>query len=238
VSTVAKVARTKNFLRLRKMNHLKPSVQSHLKNVYGHLSLMFFISTVSSVLYFQDLIPDLLSQFSIYGTVISFFGFHWSSKKYFWSLSFAAFKGISLAPLLDYASIQAGSIVPVALASTCLVLISFTASVLLTPSTQYIKIGGFVGSLLTVTSLLSLVNLFVRSSSLFSLELYSGLVLFSLFLIHDTQSIIEKAEMGSRDFLLHSMELYSDVIAIFVRVVLILLRKEENESSKKKKKVY
>jgi FtsH-binding integral membrane protein len=199
---------------------------------------MFFISSVSSVLYFQDLIPEFLVQLSMVGTFVSFFGFFWSSQRYLWSLSFAFFKGISIAPLLDYASIQSDAIVPVALASTCVVLLSFTLSVILTPSPQFIKIGGFLGSLMTVTSLLSLLNLFLRSSSLFSLELYSGLILFSLFLIHDTQSIIEKTEMGSRDYLLHSMELYTDVIAIFVRLVLILLKKEEQESSKKKKKVY
>lgn len=219
--------------------NLKPSIQSHLKNVYGHLSLMFLVSSTSSVLYFQDLIPSFLVQVSMFATLISFFGFYFSSQKYWFSLSFAFFKGISLAPLLDYASINP-SIVPMALASTFLILLSFTASVILTPSPAFIKIGGFLGSLLTITSLVSLLNLFIRSDSLFSLELYAGLFSFALFLIHDTQSMIEKAEMGSRDYLSHSMELYTDVIAIFVRLVIILLRKEEQESSKdkKKKKVY
>ena len=219
-----------------KMN-LKPSVQNHLRNVYSHLSLMFLVSTISSVLYLEDALPRFLVEISIFSTFVSFLGFYFSSQKFLFSLVFAFFKGISLGPLLDFASLNPSTI-PLALASTLLILISFTASVVLTPSTSFIKVGGLLGSLFSVTCLLSLLNLFFQSQALFSVELYAGLISFSLFLIHDTQGMIEKAEMGSRDYLLHSMELYVDVIAIFTRLLVILMKKDqEKDSSKKKKKV-
>lgn len=65
-------------------------------------------------------------------------------------------------------------------------------------------------------------------ASVFSISLYGGLVLFSAFLLYNTQRIVRKAEthptysMVPYDPVNASMSIYMDVINIFVRIVTIL----------------
>lgn len=80
---------------------------------------------------------------------------------------------------------------------------------------------------------LSVSNMFIQSNSLFSIELYLGLFVFSGFVVYDTQIMIMKAERGSRDYLLHSLELYVDLVGIFVRIIRILQKKEDDKRRKK-----
>ena len=84
-----------------------------------------------------------------------------------------------------------------ALSSTAVIFGTFSLSVLLTPSPQFFYLGGLLGSTVSVLGWLSLVNLFVGSSTLFSIELYLGLMAFAMFVIYDTQVMIRKVRSYS-----------------------------------------
>lgn len=59
--------------------------------------------------------------------------------------------------------------------------------------------------------------------SLYSISIYGGLILFSLFLLYDTQKIVHKAEISSHfDPVNHSISIYLDAVNIFVRLATIL----------------
>jgi hypothetical protein len=56
-------------------------------------------------------------------------------------------------------------------------------------------------------------------------SLYLGLALMCGFVLYDTQLIIEKRRAGDRDFILHSVDLFVDLLGIFRRLVIILAQK-------------
>lgn len=58
------------------------------------------------------------------------------------------------------------------------------------PSEQFLKWGGALGMGLAAMIGLSLANIFWPSKNLFNIWLYGGLLLFSLFVLYDTQKII------------------------------------------------
>jgi FtsH-binding integral membrane protein len=59
--------------------------------------------------------------------------------------------------------------------------------------------------------------------SLYSLSVYGGLVLFSGFLLYDTQRIVKKAEHHMHfDPINESISVYMDILNIFIRMVMIL----------------
>jgi FtsH-binding integral membrane protein len=70
-----------------------------------------------------------------------------------------------------------------------------------------------------------------------SMSLYGGLVLFSLYLLYDTQNVIKKAEtMEEFDPILESLNIYMDIINIFIRIVTILSLDEEQKEEKPKER--
>jgi FtsH-binding integral membrane protein len=58
---------------------------------------------------------------------------------------------------------------------------------------------------------------------LYSLSIYGGLVLFSMFLLYDTQKIVHHAETVAHfDPVNHSISIYLDTLNIFMRIATIL----------------
>lgn len=59
--------------------------------------------------------------------------------------------------------------------------------------------------------------------SLYSMSIYGGLILFSMFLLYDTQKIVKKAEYNAQfDPINESVGIYMDTINIFIRMATIL----------------
>jgi len=84
-------------------------------------------------------------------------------------------------------------------------------------------LGGTLSSMLFYLFLLSVVQIFVKSTFINNINLYLGLFMFCGYILYDTQLIIEKSDRGSTDFVWDALELFIDFVAVFVRVLIILL---------------
>lgn len=101
------------------------------------------------------------------------------------------------------------------------------------PSEKFLNMGGPLAAGLGVVFVSSIGGMFLPPTTalgagLYSISIYGGLVLFSMFLLYDTQKIIKKAEthpvyaMRPYDPIDSSIGIYMDTINIFIRIVTIL----------------
>ncbi|KZC06905.1 putative Bax inhibitor 1 [Dufourea novaeangliae] len=145
-------------------------------------------------------------------------------------LGFALLSGLGLGPLFQMIIAINPSIIVSALIGTTVVFVSFSISSLLAERGRWLYLGGTLLSLLNTMVLFSFINLFVRWSFFYQAHLYVGLFLMCGFVIYDTQLIIEKFHMGSKDFILHSLDLFIDFIAIFRHLLIILTQKVKKKN--------
>ncbi|XP_059614372.1 bax inhibitor 1 [Phlebotomus argentipes] len=150
-------------------------------------------------------------------------------------LGFGFCTGHSMGPLLDHVILLNPQIIVTALVGTSVVFFSFTAAALLARRGQYLFLGGMLFSVMSYMALFSLANIFLRSSLVYQSQLYIGLGVMSAFILYDTQAIMEKCRMGSKDVVGHSLDLFFDLASVFRRLLIILSQKEQREQQRKKR---
>lgn len=143
----------------------------------------------------------------------------------YYNISVCLFSGVGMGPLLDVAIDVNPSIVVTALLGTAVIFGSFSLSAIFAERGRWLYLGGTLMTLLSSLLLLSLANLFVGSYLIFQVHLYLGLLVMCGFVLYDTQLIIEKRRNGDRDFVTHSLTLFTDFISIFKRLLIILTDK-------------
>ncbi|KAJ3286440.1 hypothetical protein HK104_009046 [Borealophlyctis nickersoniae] len=224
--------------------NLSPSIRKHVQNVYTNMAVMLLISAVGAYLDLTRALPllrgGLLSMVATMGCLIAFAALpatpaNENTRKYL-LYGFALAKGLSLGPLLEQALYINPLNVFAALAATALLFGCFSMSVLVAGRRDMLYVGGVLSSAISVLGILSLINIFAGSRAIFSLELYLGLLVFSLYVVYDTQLMIAKAELGSRDYLSHSMELYVDLVGLFVRILIILQKREAEKEGRDRRR--
>jgi FtsH-binding integral membrane protein len=62
-------------------------------------------------------------------------------------------------------------------------------------------VTGLLMSGVSLLLMMSLMNIFFRSRAVYEAELYLGLGIFCVFILYDTQLIVEKARLGDRDYI-------------------------------------
>jgi FtsH-binding integral membrane protein len=112
---------------------------------------------------------------------------------------------------------------------TVTVFACFSAAAYFAERRSYLYLGGLLSSCVSVMLMLGLMNFFFRSYAIHNIMLYVGLMVFSGYVIFDTQLMIEKAAMGETDFVWDCFQLFIDFVAIFVRLLIILSKDKKNE---------
>jgi hypothetical protein len=55
------------------------------------------------------------------------------------------------------------------------------------------------------------------------LQVYFGLLIFLGYMVYDTQEIIERACHGDMDYIKHALTLFTDFVAVLVRILVIMV---------------
>ena len=105
--------------------------------------------------------------------------------------AFGFLQGATIGPLMDLIMIIDPAIIMTAFLGTVTVFACFTLSALIAKRSSYLYLGGFLSSALSLMFYLSIANIFFGSTHIYNLQLYGGLVVFSLFVIFDTQLVLE-----------------------------------------------
>ncbi|OAD03832.1 hypothetical protein MUCCIDRAFT_163374 [Mucor lusitanicus CBS 277.49] len=207
-------------------NTLSRPVRRHLVNVYLTLAAMCAIATAGTQ------VGDYLGAA---GSPIA------PRSRNRWALlaAYSIFSGIALSTFISFFLNwdPSGNIIFMALSSAVLIFLGFSGSAVMADRRSMLYVGAFASSVLSVLLWLSLANsFFLRSTSIFSLELYAGLLAFAGFVMYDTQMIVEHASAGSMDIPGHAMELFMDLYSLFIRLAQILMKKEMDKENERKKK--
>uniref|UniRef100_A0A803LUG3 Bax inhibitor 1 n=1 Tax=Chenopodium quinoa TaxID=63459 RepID=A0A803LUG3_CHEQI len=214
-----------NFDAFKNLHEISPTVQSHLRQVYLTLCCALVASAVGSYLHILWNIGGLLTTLACLGCMAWLHATHpYEEKKRVGLLmTAAAFEGASIGPLVDLAiqvdpSLLVSAFVGCAIAFGC-----FSAAAMFAKRREFLYLGALLSSGVSILFWLHFASsLFGGYAAIFKFELYFGLLVFVGYIVFDTQQIIEKAHFGDLDYVKHALTLFTDFIAVFVRILIIM----------------
>ncbi|KAK0067218.1 Bax inhibitor 1 [Biomphalaria pfeifferi] len=231
--------RSFNLQALFNFDHLDSRFQTHLKNVYSCLALGMLSAALGAFTHFVT----GLGQWYFLTSIVSIGLMIWLAstrhtkedvgKRVGIFTGFTFTSGISLGPLLELVIRIEPSIVSTALAGTAVIFICFSLAALLTKDRMFLYMGGILFSALGWLTLAGFLNIFFGSEMIFNIYIYGILLVFSGFVLFDTQLIIEKRRRGDEDFVWHAVDLFLDAIQIF-RALLVILAKKEDDKKRRR----
>ncbi|EAN97926.1 hypothetical protein C3747_212g46 [Trypanosoma cruzi] len=205
---------------------LTPYVRQHLSRVYGLLAAGTAVAGIGSFLMFSTPLGKAMPFWlpMVGGFVpllwLSFAPPQDPNLKLALFFSFTVLEGMALAPLV--AITMAKGVLGTAIVLTGAVFFGFSAAALLAPRASLLALQGPLFGMLMGMVAISILNLFYPTAFAHSLILYGGLALFSLFVSVDTQAMIERARCGAGDHVQDALQMFLNVVNIFVRIAQIL----------------
>lgn len=227
---------------LLKSSDLTPSVQTHMAKVYATLAagLVMCLAGAATGLALPQgyrwalpLLPSII--FVVFVTWLSMTPnlVHNQPKRQKLFAAAAFTNGVSLSPLVtDVLKVNPG-ILLTALVATTLVFACFSLAALLAKRRSYLYLGAVASSTLSfmIWWRFALWG-FGKDLLGLQLELWVGLGVFLVYILVDTQMIVEKASMGERDHLQQALQLLVNFVAIFVRLAILLMRSHERKQAR------
>ncbi|CAN6461104.1 unnamed protein product [Victoria cruziana] len=161
-----------------------------------------------------------------------------AERKRFCLLMVAAMcQGATLGPLIDVVIQFDPSVLVSAFVGTSIAFACFSGAAIVARRREYLYLGGLLSSGISILLWLQFASsIFGGSTAMFKFELYFGLLVFLGYMVVDTQKIIERAYQGDMDYVKHSLDLFTDFVAVFVRMVIIMTKNASERSEKEKKR--
>ncbi|GLT91133.1 hypothetical protein SLE2022_090360 [Rubroshorea leprosula] len=224
---------------LSDFSQISPIVQTHLKKVYLTLCCALVASAVGVYLHLLWNIGGILTTIGCFGSIAWILATPQcqEQKRVALLLASAAFQGATIGPVIELAiNIDTGVLVS-AFVGTAVAFGCFSAAAMLARRREYLYLGGLLSSGMSILLLLQFASYFFGgSTALFKIEMYFGLLLFVGYIVVDTQEMIERAHLGDKDYVKHALLLFTDFVAVFVRILIIMLKSSMEKDEKRKKK--
>jgi len=214
--------------------NLDKSTKSHLKNVYACVAMEIIFAALGAAIncYLQSSVLH-------FGGLIGLFVFMYLTatskdsappmKRIGYVSGLAGCLGLESSYLLNYVIAVDPSIIVTAFVTTSVVFVSFSLTALYAEKRSMLFLGSLLSTALSGLLILSLANLFFRIPSIALISVYLSLIISCLFVMYDTQLIVEKKRLGDNDFIWHSVDLFIDFIIIFKDLMIILTDKEKKK---------
>lgn len=224
---------------LKNFRQISPAVQSHLKLVYLSLCCALVASAAGAYLHLLLNIGGLLTTFACIGSILwlLYTPPYEEQKRFGLFMAAALFEGAAIGPLIEMAIKVDPSILISAFVGSALAFACFSGAAMLARRREYLYLGGLLSSGLSMLMWLQFASaIFGGSAAMFKFEIYFGLLLFIGYVVVDTQEIIEQAHHGDLDYVRHALNLFTDFVAVFVRILIIMLKNSAEKNEKKKKR--
>ncbi|OIS99701.1 PREDICTED: bax inhibitor 1-like [Nicotiana attenuata] len=224
---------------LKNFRQISPLVQTHLKQVYLTLCCALVASAAGVYLHILWNIGGLLTTLACMGSMVLLLLSppYQEQKRVALLMAAALFQGASIGTLIKAAIDFDPSIVIGAFVGCAVVFGCFSAAAMVARRREYLYLGGLLSSGVSLLCWLQLASsIFGGSMALFKFELYLGLLVFVGYIVFDTQEIIERAHLGDLDYVKHALTLFTDFVAVFVRILIIMLKNASEKEEEKKKR--
>jgi FtsH-binding integral membrane protein len=149
--------------------------------------------------------------------------------------AFAFQMGFIAGPLIHRVIEVDPSILVQALLYTAIAFTSFSAISLFSKRRSYLYLGSIIMTLVNCMIVYRLCSWIFGYSSFNIPYLLFGLFVTSLYIIFDTQLIVEKAEAGDKDVPTHTLMLFIDLFDLFIKILTLLIKLNENKKDNKRK---
>ncbi|KAK1441705.1 hypothetical protein BgAZ_500370 [Babesia gibsoni] len=218
---------------------LSKAQKEHLAKVYATLAMLSVITICGASVpqeYFST--HPMLLLFAFLGSMLyvvfsgsRYRGFSSSvSKKRLLAAAAMAFsQGLLLRELLLFMYYFNPEIITTALFATVAVFTCFSLASMFMSSRMLLYVSALTVSLSIYISMVRFANFFVGSRFVNDLTDVGVLLSFCGFVIFDTQITLKEFSYGSRDFLMHAIMLYGDIVNIFLKTMSILYEKEKKK---------
>ncbi|KAG0616206.1 hypothetical protein M758_5G098900 [Ceratodon purpureus] len=217
-----------NYNSLKNFDAISISVQHHLLKVYTTLAITVLLSTIGvyihTLLNIGGIITSLL--FILLSTwLVVIPPIIENEIKRLMLLGAAAIcEGASVGTFVAQVLKINPNIVLVAFLGSTTIFACFTGAAFLARRREYLFLGGILSSLISIMIFMQFGSyIFGGLAVMYNIELYLGLAIFVGYVLFDTQMIIERASFGDHDYIKHTLDLFIDFVAIFVRILIILV---------------
>lgn len=205
---------------------LTPHVRQHLRRVYSLLGVGCLVCGLGSSLMFLTplgkMIPYWLPMLGGFVPLLwlSFMPPANPQARLALFFAFTILEGMAIAPIVKATMVK--GVLGSAVVLTAAVFGGFSAAAYLAPRASMLALQGPLYGMLIGMVAISILNMFYPTAFAHSLILYGGLALFSVFVSVDTQAMIERARCGAGDHVQDALQMFLNVINIFVRIAAIL----------------
>jgi FtsH-binding integral membrane protein len=121
------------------------------------------------------------------------------------------------------------SLIATAFIATAAVFAGFSGAAIMSSKRYVMYAASVIAAASTSLMILSISAWFYRTPFMESAITFLGLVLFSGYIVFDTQIMILQAEKGYKDVAGHSVQLFLDFVNLFVRILRLLSKKNEKK---------